>query len=1170
MQRLIYKIIFILILFSILSYSQYGIPHVTNSNTEVKTGIMNGNRIVNYFRNNTNLNISGNRGEDLEDWPNDTQFKRMAKETRLLVSYVVYLDEAGEPVKNPEGAVDSVIFLETGYSDGNQGFLPLAGFSAEGSETPAMSNDQNTWPTNWPHLNSNNHIEKIWPGRNGVGKINADLETFFMTSNANSVDNDKSFKSRKNGLELLCEQRGYQWNSYPVDNAIIWEYNLTNISDYDISKIRLGLFRSNEIGGEEYPEGEIVFHKNGNLDTNMIKTTSYTWDVNFIPIERPNYPGLVGLSIGETPRNNSDQRDNDGDGLVDESPWNEPGEKVLGYNGINNSVRFRIFNHIDTAAWNDMGDTRYFAGDEDKDWIDGNDQNGNGVYDYGVDEPGSDLGTDGLGPYDSMYPGPDPDGTECNHRPDQGEPNFGRTDVGEADQINLSYYNIFTENNFNSEYSFDDPQSIAKLIMNNQFGVTQQTPSNYIELVATEDFQLVQEATQSLSFGEIHSYEPLAGLMDTEPKTPDLNKIKQVVDRIIFRDYEFSEPPIRPDVSVTSDDGKAIITWDNISSKFTNDHFMGDINDFEGYKIYKSTDPQMKDAYTVTNGYGELSRYKSIKVFDIINEVSSFVDYGAHDGNGYFLGSNTGIQNYFIDNSVQNGRKYYYAVVAFDKGLREYIPGESGVGFGVEGVGDGIQPMENDFIISEGGLNNTRNIGIANPRNYAAGYVSPNITMLDTKTFGTGWVSPEIFLKNKIKPGHKYKIEFEIERDSPYPESESKYFSKCIYYRNIGFRVYDVTDGHDSLVYSENENSFNGNNFEQVTGDTWPLTDLSRYRYVMNFGEVLTTGVFAGLKLNLLIPTEGPKLDKANTGWSENSDGNIDVNFALNVTPADSTPNYDHSRMCGYPFDFDIVFTNNQNAYKTVKQEACALGVFMPTYIDGNGEYHTDQAQNLLYEQNLNFYVLNRNKLDSLGRPDTMKLAINDVNNNQTYDPATDFVIVGTVREQNASGFVKGLWINKDEPFAFKFPDGNVPTSGSYQIRFERGFFRDDSILFKVNADKYVDSQIEEDMKKIKVVPNPYVCTNLMEPNTEPSQRERKLMFTHLPQECTISIFTITGMPIDRINVDQNTSVDEDEGIAYWDLKNSDGEDIAPGYYIYRIETDLCDKTIVDKFAIIK
>lgn len=68
--------------------------------------------------------------------------------------------------------------------------------------------------------------------------------------------------------------------------------------------------------------------------------------------------------------------------------------------------------------------------------------------DNNIDEDGDwtsafdDVGIDGLGVGDNGYPGPDQG--EGNGIPDQGEPNFGRTDPDESDQIGLTSFNFFS------------------------------------------------------------------------------------------------------------------------------------------------------------------------------------------------------------------------------------------------------------------------------------------------------------------------------------------------------------------------------------------------------------------------------------------------------------------------------------------------------------------------------------------------------------------------------------------------------------------------------------------------------------------------------------------------------------------------------------------------------
>ena len=60
----------------------------------------------------------------------------------------------------------------------------------------------------------------------------------------------------------------------------------------------------------------------------------------------------------------------------------------------------------------------HWDADENCNWRSFTDLDNNGRWDAG--EPlNDDVGSDGIGPLDDGYPGPDPDGTEGNGEPDQ-------------------------------------------------------------------------------------------------------------------------------------------------------------------------------------------------------------------------------------------------------------------------------------------------------------------------------------------------------------------------------------------------------------------------------------------------------------------------------------------------------------------------------------------------------------------------------------------------------------------------------------------------------------------------------------------------------------------------------------------------------------------------------
>ena len=117
-------------------------------------------------------------------------------------------------------------------------------------------------------------------------------------------------------------------------------------------------------------------------------------------------------------------------------------------------------------------------------------------------------------------------------------------------------------------------------------------------------------------------------------------------------------------------------------------------------------------------------------------------------------------------------------------------------------------------------------------------------------------------------------------------------------------------------------------------------------------------------------------------------------------------------------------------------------------------------------------------------------------------------------------------------------------------------------------------------MDDIRVVPNPYVVTNTMEEavaNWDRNQR-RQIMFTHIPASCKISIFSVSGVLIDVIDVDnavENRETPWDlnssaNGTAHWDLRSKEGLEVASGYYIYHIESKVTGDVKIGKFAVIK
>ena len=109
----------------------------------------------------------------------------------------------------------------------------------------------------------------------------------------------------------------------------------------------------------------------------------------------------------------------------------------------------------------------------------------------------------------------------------------------------------------------------------------------------------------------------------------------------------------------------------------------------------------------------------------------------------------------------------------------------------------------------------------------------------------------------------------------------------------------------------------------------------------------------------------------------------------------------------------------------------------------------------------------------------------------------------------------------------------------------------------------------KNELDRVAVVPNPYISASSFE--TPPPEvfdvgrGIRRVDFIHLPNKCTIRIYTITGEHV-RTLYHKGTDFD---GTESWDLLSKDGLDIAYGIYIYHVDAGK-QGTKIGRIAILK
>ena len=1145
------KKILYLLLFSSLVFSQgkkYAGPEDSAGDIAAeREGYMTGNRIFLYFRNNTEL--SDWPKSNVSRWPNNLNGVKMVDGIGLLVGAKVYIKDdpntqidssvITDPLQIATGeGLHTLYYLQTSYREEmdvntagtfEYGFYPAFGYFNETSEYPAMSNRPSSWPPNgWPSTGSTTKWPGEWDGRFGRGIRYADLETYFVANDAQDQEylgladrvryyprGDKKIGELRDnitigkdnpwgGIGIRVEARGFQWNNPQARDAIFWEYNISNISNYDLTEVAFGYWVDNAIGNDG--SDELAYF---NTDLDM----SYSWDINGIGLG--GLPtGTMGFAYLESPGMAYDNIDNDDDGILDEKRDNVAVSKIGPTDGIYDLQKFLSFYKLEES---DL--VEHWDADEDQDWQDGEDLNNDGVYQI-TEYYGDDIGIDGVAPGELNYNGPDEG--EANHKPDYvegigAEPNFAVTDVSESDMVGLTAFRLFpvpSHAQSNSTRWFKNDKAMWDLIGENILEEYIDNISNLIEVFASGPFPLYKGRTERISMSELHSYDPLEGLNSSSHIAPALYELKKIVQVIYEKDYRFAQPPKMPTLTATPADGKVILTWDNVSDTKTRDPFLGNINDFEGYKVFRATDKYFSDAEVITDGYGTPMFMKPIFQCDIKDGKFGFTDFGLVNGTGYNLGADTGISHVFVDENVMNGRTYYYGLVAYD--------------YGAPNIGPGISPSENNVVVELNEAEEVRSVGknvaIVTPFKNAAGYIPPDITINQSNTSGGGVVTPSVLARSSIKKSHQYKVTFGVDTVANLP----KYDYGLIYTTNS----ITVTDKNENnIVYRDSPEKFTGSNLINV--------DSLGY-WTLKTDAPFDTDVFDGLQLNIDMPYETGTFDFANSGWVTGSG-------ILRVVPSIRESSY-------MPWDYDIIFSSNSTIYTTTTKSKSGFKDALDARISTN---------QILLGQSFDFYVKNETLVKPDGNHVLMDMVVYDVNSNGVYDKYEDKVLVGGMNDN-------GRWAGT--VFVIDF---NLASSATYprsddifRVKFSRPFWKDDFIEFTVNTYEGINADsLSKTMDEIRVVPNPYVATNVMEPavSNQFLNQRRQLMFTNIPAKAVLKIFTISGILIKEIKINNSP----EKGIIHWDMLTKEGLEIAAGMYLYHVEAETGEEKI-GKFAVIK
>jgi hypothetical protein len=1046
------------------------------------------------------------------------------------------------------------------YVDQSSGVMA----SNPASDNAPRDGKPDSWPLSWYNFNKGQYV---WPGYLRQDVPNADLEVLWgMDDRYNSefsyypVPSDSSIR----GLGVKLECRALQWSNSLAQNCIFFVYTAQNYSEKNLDKVYFGMYGDVDVGGASTPENQDdlgffispfdTLTKNGTPIALFSRSLVYLWDKDgFGYLNIPTH--YNGCKFLESPGNPNDGFDNDAD---------------------------RIPNAGNTL----------FADESQTDGVD-NDGDWNPVYD--------DVGIDGVpntqdeGENDAIPTAGKrlPDGTLDPLQP--GEPHFELTDLDESDQIGLTAFKSWAWGNV----QFKEDESVWSILENN-FNDTIPNLTDINFMYGSGKISLNKKSTD----GSIKRFS-IALLMGTDLN--DLLITARTVQIIYNQNYQFIRPPDKPFVSAVADDKKVTLYWDSKSEESV-DPIIG--KDFEGYVVYRSTNPQFDDINVITDGFGSPLLYKpltrpdgsSVK-FDVAKRPEPFFEddtsqthndkwdpgekfidvntngkYDSTDvedfykgyavipydqrGVAYYLGDNTGLKHSFVDsNNVINGQTYYYAVVAYDHGdLTTYPPTECTKRISIDPVTSKLTYDVNTVGVIPG------------PR--VNGYIPPSI--VDKKLNhisgnGTGTAVMSIINELEILDNASYEIFF---RDSLEQEhgkaAQLNYAIRRVTPVTREFFLYDTNYVKIGSTYLFNDAALSV--FEPVSGKIFTkgidyVIDTSR-GFIRKIGGSSMNGpgpynitfrnlvqppstflsneegntVFDGLKLTLI--NDSTKVDYPGSRFVLDN-GNFKYSFSTVLW------NGSNSKFKYAPLDIQLQFT---------KPDTGADGKFL-------------NPGDTLYAQSpfVKKIVAPFNVVNVTNDTADVKLKVDAIvvenipatKNNNRWDPGEPIVILCPAPYRSTlTNTLFEVTITAVDTVTKTF-DGDV-----YQFSSLKPFSTDDRITFSTQSAKYSPQLASTSLDKIKVVPNPYVAVNEIEPTDRlpgTTRGGRRIYFEHLPKDCTIRIYTLSGELVKELYHSSGI----DNGREYWDLLNRDNLGVAYGVYIAHIDAKSVGEKII-KFALIK
>ena len=803
---------------------------------------------------------------------------------------------------------------------------------------------------------------------------------------------------------------------------------------------------------------------------------------------------------------------------------------------------------IDAAASDPHGRYRlpqtdiilFGIGPEDlgKCYADGIDNDEDGAVDEGIDEGIDEMidesradGIDNDGDWDALrddtgldgvgFSGDPGDGdgvpTSGAGTPFPGERNIDVTDISESDQIGITNVQVFPAQSL-SLNTQTDRYLFHTFMVPGSFDTGLPEPGDTDLAVSSGVFPLRAGQTERFSLSIQLALDEQQAL---EARDNALDAYAE--------DYQFAQAPNTPTVTAVPGDGKVTLYWDSVAEESVDSFLEGlglPSRDFEGYRVYRATDPAFLDAMVITDGFGNLTYRKPMAQFDKIDGIGEFhpVDVS---GVKFYLGNDRrdpgegsdGLTHVYVDSTATNGITYFYAVTAYDFGA----------------FAANISPTETPIRIRrlpDGTIQTGPNVVQVTPTTPVAGYsgaelenvggLIPRVEGNTSSRIGFEIVDPRV-----LDEGRRYRVVF-----------EDTLISGGL------FAPDTLTTKNFSLIDLETNETLVSRSRAFLPGREFPVLD--------DFGNPL------GFRL-LFFAEPRITLNITETAWSDPQ-----------VYPVALDPYLAAGFVRGLrnPADYEVEIVGPGEGQSTeLEVRRRKVLPSRPTNVnvfriepDGAGGSRRVPVEYAFWDLTGEDFVD-----DESTEPATF-----------SADPSiaeSDRIIIYEPKLGDPSGEKMITW---QISLNFTFTDRENPDDGDVAtIITRKPFLAADTFEFTTRVPSVDASNPDSLLARIQVVPNPYVATNRFEGlNPYATGRgPRVIKFTHLPPQATVRIFSVSGRLIRELRLNDGTNeidaADLMNGTLDWDLQTNDNLTVSYGLYLYHVEAPgIGEKT--GTFAIIK